>query len=178
MSKIGRKSIDIENVAVEIKGQDVHYKGPNASGVHTLPDMLKAELNDKKLVLVPAKKTRDLNSMWGLHRALLANKIKGASQGFTKEIQIIGLGFKAALTGNKVVFNLGYSHKIDFDLPKDVTLDIDKSGQKLSFKSPNKELVGFVCSQVKALRRTEPYKGTGIKLATETILRKAGKTKS
>ena len=86
MSKIGRKPIDIENVAVEIKGQDIHYKGPNASGVHMLPDMLKAELNDKKLVLVPAKKTRDLNRMWGLHRALLANKIKGAKTRFHKEI--------------------------------------------------------------------------------------------
>ena len=178
MSKIGRKPIDLENVAIEIKGQDVHYKGPNASGVYTIADMLKAEVNDNKLVLLPVKKTRDLNSMWGLHRALLANKIKGASQGFTKDIQIIGLGYKAALTGNKVVFNLGYSHKIDFVLPKDVTLDIDKSGQKLTFKSPDKELVGFVCSQVKAFRETEPYKGTGIKLSTETVLRKAGKTKS
>ena len=111
MSKIGRKSIDIENVAVEIKGQDIHYKGPNASGVHTLPDMLKAELNDKKLVLVPAKKTRDLNSMWGLHRALLANHIKGAHEEFTKKLEIIGLGFKAEVAGNKITFSLGFSHK-------------------------------------------------------------------
>lgn len=178
MSKIGRKPIDLENVAIDIKGQDVHYKGQNASGVYTIASMLKAEVINNQLVLLPVKKTRDLNGMWGLHRALLANKIKGASQGFTKEIQIIGLGYKAVMTGNKVVFSLGYSHKIDFVLPKDVTLDIDKSGQKLTFKSPDKELVGFVCSQVKALRETEPYKGTGIKLSTETVLRKAGKTKS
>lgn len=178
MSKIGRKPIDLDNVAVEIKGQDVHFKGPNASGVFVVSDVLKPELVDKKLVLHPAKKTRELNSVWGLNRALLANKIKGASQGFTKEVQITGLGFKAALAGNKVVFTLGYSHKIDYVLPKDVSLEIDKTGQKLTFKSPDKELVGFVCSQVRAFRVPEPYKGTGIKLATETIFRKAGKTKA
>lgn len=178
MSKIGRKPIDIENVAVEIKGQEVHFKGPNASGTFVVSDMLKPELEGKRLTLHAAKKTRDLNSVWGLNRALLANKIKGASQGFTKEVQITGLGFKAALTGNKVVFTLGYSHKIDFEMPKNITLEIDKTGQKLTFKSPDKELVGFVCSQVRAFRVPEPYKGTGIKLATETILRKAGKTKA
>lgn len=179
MSKIGRKPIDLDNIAVEVKGQEVHYKGPQSSGIHVIPDILKPEMrDDKHLALVAVKKTRDLNRLWGLHRALLANKIKGASQGFTKEIQIIGLGYKAAVSGNKVVFSLGYSHKIDFELPKDVTLEVDKTGQKLTFKSPDKELVGFVCSKVKALRKPEPYKGTGIKLATETILRKAGKTKA
>src|SRR5271154_745255 len=178
MSKIGRKPIDLENVAVEIKGQDVHYKGPNASGVYVVSDLLKPELVDKHIVLTAAKKTRDLNSVWGLNRALLANKIKGANQGFSKELIITGLGFKAVLTGSKVVFSLGYSHKIDFDLPKNVSLEIDKTGQRLTFKSPDKELVGFVCSQVKAFRVPEPYKGTGIKLSTETIFRKAGKTKA
>lgn len=178
MSKIGRKPIDIDNVTVEIKGQDVHFKGPNASGVYVVSDLLKPELDGKQLVLRPAKKTRELNSVWGLNRALLANKIKGANQGFTKELIITGLGFKAAMTGNKVVFSLGYSHKIDFELPKNVSLEIDKTGQKLTFKSPDKELVGFVCSQVKAFRVPEPYKGTGIKLSTETIFRKAGKTKA
>jgi large subunit ribosomal protein L6 len=178
MSKIGRKPIELENVAVEIKGQDVHYKGPNASGIYVVADALKPELTEKHLVLRPVKKTRDLNSVWGLNRALLANKIKGASQGFSKEIQITGLGYKAVMTGSKVVFSLGYSHKINFDLPQNVSLEIDKTGQKLTFKSPDKELVGFVCSQVKAFRVPEPYKGTGIKLSTETIFRKAGKTKS
>lgn len=178
MSKIGRKPIALENVAVEIKGQEIHFKGPNASGVYVVADALKPELSDNYLTLRAIKKTRDLNSVWGLNRALLANKIKGASQGFSKEVQITGLGFKAVLTGSKVVFSLGYSHKIDFELPKNVTLDIDKTGQKLVFKSPDKELVGFVCSQVRAFRVPEPYKGTGIKLAGETILRKAGKTKA
>ena len=99
-----------------------------------------------------------------MHRALLANKIKGIQQDFEKIVQINGLGFKAAVSGSKVVFSLGYSHKIDFNLPKDVTLEVDKTGQRLVFRSPDKEQLGQVCSQVRALRPPEPYKGTGIKL--------------
>lgn len=180
MSKIGRKAIDLGNVAVEIKGQEVHYKGKKASGIHILPNELHAHVEDKKLFITvdQAANKNDSNRLWGLHRALLANEIKGADVGFEKQIQINGLGFKAALSGNKIIFSLGFSHKIDFDLPKDVSLDIDKTGQMLTFKSPNKELLGHVCSMVKALRPPEPYKGTGIKLAQEVIARKAGKTKA
>jgi large subunit ribosomal protein L6 len=181
MSKIGRKSIDIGNVQVEIKGQEVHYKGKKSSGVYILPDSLKAELKEKKLVIIRAQENdtaRDTNRVWGLARALLANKIKGAQNEFEKLIQINGLGFKAQLSGSKVVFSLGYSHKIDFMLPAGVTLEVDKTGQKLTFKSADKELIGHVASQVRALRPPEPYKGTGIKLATEVIKRKAGKTKA
>ncbi len=115
---------------------------------------------------------------WGLHRALLANEIYGAEVGFEKKIEINGLGYKASVSGSKVVFALGYSHKIDLNLPEGVTLEVDKSGQKLTFKGSNKELVGQVCSLVRSLRPPEPYKGTGVKLATETIRRKAGKAKA
>lgn len=113
-----------------------------------------------------------------MHRALISNEIKGAAEDFVKVVQINGLGFKAALSGSKIVFSLGYSHKIEFDLPKEVALEIDKPGQKLTFKSADKELLGHVCSQIRALRPPEPYKGTGIKLLTEVLVRKAGKTKS
>lgn len=184
MSKIGRKPIDIGAVQVEIKGQEIHYKGKKTSGVHTLPDVLTAQLNGTVLLLLPTvDKTsrnvqRDVNRVWGLHRALLFNEIKGSDVAFEKEMIINGLGFKAVVSGQKVVFSLGYSHKIDFELPKEVTLEVDKTGQKLMFRSSNKFLVGHICSMVRALRPPEPYKGTGIKLATEVIARKAGKTKA
>ena len=119
-----------------------------------------------------------MNRIWGLNRALLANNIQGCQQEFEKAVQINGLGFKAAVSGSKVVFSLGYSHKIDFELPKEVTLEVDKTGQKLMFRSSDKEMLGQVCSKVRALRPPEPYKGTGIKLESETIARKAGKTKA
>lgn len=180
MSKIGRKPIDIGSAKVEVKGQEVHYSGKRETGVYALPKGMSATLDGKLLSLTFDKneKNHDANRIWGLNRALLANKIKGCQQDFEKIVIITGLGYKAAVSGNKVVFSLGYSHKIDFMLPKDVTLEVDKTGQRLVFRSPDKELMGQVCSQVRALRPPEPYKGTGIKLETEVIARKAGKTKA
>jgi large subunit ribosomal protein L6 len=127
---------------------------------------------------MPKKGVRTINNVWGLHRALLANKIQGAAQGFEKNLEINGLGYKAVPSGRKVVFTLGHSHKIDFELPEGVTLETDKTGQKLSVKSVDKEVLGQVCSLIRALKPPEPYKGTGIKEAGEVITRKAGKTKA
>ncbi len=181
MSKIGRKPIDIGSAKVEIKGQEIHYSGKKDNGVFILPEGLKAQLDGKMLELTVEKTENangEINRIWGLNRALLANKINGCQQEFEKIVLINGLGFKAVATGNKVVFSLGYSHKIDFNLPKEVTLEVDKTGQRLVFRSPDKELMGLVCSKVRALRPPEPYKGTGIRFEKEVIARKAGKTKA
>lgn len=184
MSKIGRRPIDLGNVQVDVKDNEIQYKGGKQSGVYTLPPSLKANVEGKKLFLTVNKEAsarsqlRDVNRVWGLHRALLANAISGADREFEKKLEINGLGYKAVLSGDKVTFSLGYSHKIDFTLPKGVSLEVDKSGQKLTFKSSFKDLLGLVCSKVRAFRPPEPYKGTGIKLADETIVRKAGKTKA
>ncbi|TET36621.1 50S ribosomal protein L6 [Candidatus Dependentiae bacterium] len=183
MSKIGRKAIDISGVAVEVKGQNVHYKGAKASGVYVLPEVLEVQIADDKLMMVPnkavaqASKVRDVNREWGLHRALLANAIAGSKKAFEKLVEITGLGYKAVQSGNKLVFTLGYSHKIDFELPKGVVIAIDRTGQKLTLSSTDREVLGLVCSKICALRRPEPYKGTGIKLSTDRIIRKASKGK-
>jgi len=177
MSKIGRKPIDIKGVKIDINNQSLHYNGAKGSGVYELPEILDVEINGDALRLVSNKKSRDANRIWGLHRAILSNKIKGVQEEFLYKIQIVGLGYKAKQTGSKLEFSLGYSHKIDFDLPKEVTVTIDKSGQNLGFKSVNKELLGLVCSKVRSFRKPEPYKGTGIKFENEVLLRKAGKTK-
>jgi large subunit ribosomal protein L6 len=100
----------------------------------------------------------------------------GVESGFEQKVNIVGLGYKAQLTGKKLVFSLGYSHKIDYDLPNDVTVDVDKTGQFLVFKSHDKSLLGGVCDDVRRFREPEPYKGTGIMRAEEVIIRKAGKT--
>lgn len=181
MSKIGRKPIDLGNVSVEVKNNQIHYKGAKNSGTYELPYELAAVVEANKIALKPSEKvsaSRELNRLWGMHRALLSNAIIGAGAGFTKEVVITGLGFKGILAGNKVTFALGYSHKIDFELPKDVTLQIDKTGQKLTFGSFDKQKLGQVCSRVKALRKTEPYKQTGIRLLTDVVIKKAGKTKA
>lgn len=176
MSKIGRKPIDLGNLTIELKGQEVHFKGKKASGVYVLPDILQVELEDKQLKISTKKTGSDAFMLWGLHRALLSNQLKGADVGFEKQLKIVGLGYKAVLIGSKLNFSLGYSHKIDLDLPVNVTVDIDKTGQNLTFKSFDKTLLGHICSRVRSLRKPEPYKGTGIQYVNEVIIRKAGKT--
>ena len=105
MSKIGRKPIAIGNVAVDIKGKEITYKGKKASGTHVLDDLLTAELKGKDLYIKPAEVTSDTNRVWGLHRALLNNKITGAEAGFKKQLRIVGLGYKAALVVPKCSFH-------------------------------------------------------------------------
>lgn len=178
MSKIGRKPIDISGVTVEINGNDISFKGNKMAGVHTLPDLLKVEIIDKHLVISAARKTSDTNRIWGLNRALLSNKIIGSSTGFEKQVRIVGLGYKAVAQGPKLQFSLGYSHKIDFELPANVTVEIDKTGQLLTFRSSDKDALGLVCSKIRGFRAPEPYKGTGIQYVGEVIRRKAGKAKS
>jgi large subunit ribosomal protein L6 len=145
-----------------------------------LPDYIIAVVEGKFLKLDVSEnlRNRDTNRFWGLHRALLANAIHGADEGFTKKLQINGLGFKAVVAGNKVVFTIGYTHKIDLILPKEVTLEVDKTGQLLTFKSSDRRMLGEICDKVRSFRPPEPYKGTGIKYMTEVIVRKAGKTKA
>ncbi len=184
MSKIGRKPIDISGLTVEVKGHAVNFKGSHANGTYELPKELAAKVEGHTLKLFAADsndeslKIRELNRIWGLHRALLSNTLSGAKKEFENNIEIVGLGFKAAQVGNKLVFTIGFSHKIDYELPNGVTIIIDKTGQKITVKSADKELAGHVSSQIKALRSPEPYKGTGIRLATDKIKLKAGKAKS
>lgn len=186
MSKIGRKPIQLDGVKVDIKGQDVHYNGPKASGVYHLSPELQAQVKDGALYVAPAgdknnmsqKQLRNIYSVWGLQRALLANELIGAAKEFEKTLEINGLGYKAALAGKKIVLTLGYSHKIEQDIPVGIALEVDKSGQKIKVKSFDKILVGQFCSDIRKLREPEPYKGKGIKLQSEVIFRKsAGKGK-
>jgi large subunit ribosomal protein L6 len=184
MSKIGRKAIDISNVQVRLEGKEVHYKGSSVSGVYTLPDSLKAEILGSQLLLSPSStnakenKEDNVNQVWGLHRALLSNKISGVRKPFIIEVQINGLGFKAVPVGKNLVMSLGYSHKIDFPLPASVSVSVDKTGQKLTFESPDNIALGLSVSRLRALRPPEVYKGTGIKRVEEVIMRKAGKKKA
>lgn len=177
MSKIGRKPIDFSTVQVEVKGQDIHYKGKGHSGIYHLPENFAARIENNKLFVLPKEKCEVQNNLWGMHRALINNALLGASKEFERAVEINGLGFKAQLNGSKITFTLGYTHKIDISLPKEVKLVIDKTGQKLTFSSFDKEKLGHICSVVRALRPPEPYKGTGIKYAEEIIRKKAGKAK-
>ena len=178
MSKIGRKPIELSSVKVEVKDGTVSLSGPKAKFEHKLPSQIQAKVEEGLLILTIEENTRENRMIWGLHRALLANKVKGALTGFEQKVKIVGLGYKAQLSGKKMVFTLGYSHKIEYDLPEGVSVDVDRTGQQLLFKATDKFLLGNVCDAVRSFRPPEPYKGTGIMLEGEVIIRKAGKTKA
>ncbi len=181
MSKIGRKPIPLSSAKVEIINDDnglckIKISGPKAKFEHELPEEIGIEIKDKELVIIRKVDSKSVNALWGLHRALLANKVKGVEVGFELLLKIVGLGYKGQLSGKKLVFALGYSHKIDYVLPEGVTIDIDKTGQNLTFKSHDKGLLGNVCDELKRLRPVEPYKGTGVMRSDDIVIRKAGKT--
>lgn len=178
MSKIGRKPIELSTAKVTIEGNKVTIQGAKEKVEHVVPGDIKVAVDGKQLLLSVEKRTRENSAKWGLHRALLANIVKGVEKGFEQKVTIVGLGFKAIANGKKLTFSLGYSHKIDYELPVGVSVDIDKSGQNLLFKASDRFLLGNVCDQIRAFRRPEPYKGTGILREQDVVIRKAGKTKS
>ncbi len=178
MSKIGRKPIQFSTAKIEINDNTIQIIGGKTSFVHELPTGLVAKIVEKTLCLDSQERSRKASMVWGLHRALLANKVKGVETGFEQKVTIVGLGYKALLAGKKMTLTLGYTHKIDYVLPTEVTVDIDKTGQNLVFKSADKFLLGEVCDTVRSFRPPEPYKGTGIIKQGEVIIRKAGKTKA
>lgn len=178
MSKIGRQPILLSSAKVEIVGNRLTIQGSKDKFVHELPEEIHAAIDGKFLKLTINENTRQNRMFWGLHRALLMNKVKGVEQGFEKKITIVGLGYKAALAGKKLTFTLGYTNKIDYELPQGVTVDIDKTGQLLVVKAADKFVLGNVCDMIRSFRPPEPYKGTGVIREHDVIMRKAGKTKS
>jgi large subunit ribosomal protein L6 len=178
MSKIGRKPIHVKTAKIEVKGNTVLVSGQKVKFEHELPPEIKAAFAQNVLRLMFDENTRENRILLGLHRALLANKVKGVETGFEQKLTIVGLGFKVQQTGKKLIFTVGYTHKIEMELPDGVTVEIDKTGQQLSVKSADKFILGNVCDRIRSFRPPEPYKGTGIIRENEVIVRKAGKTKS
>lgn len=178
MSKIGKKPILLTSAKAQVDGKSLTITGPKATFNHVLPVGIAAKIEGNELVVFAEKNNRRNRMFWGLHRALLANKVKGSETGFEQKLTIVGLGFKAQLAGSKMTLTLGYTHKIEYDLPKEVTVDIDKTGQQLVFRSTDKFILGNVCDAIRSFRPPEPYKGTGIIREGEVVFRKAGKTKA
>lgn len=178
MSKIGRRPIDLTGVTVTVDGTTVSISGKGTKLSHVLPAEVSATIADNALRLGIEENTRTNRMVWGLHRALLANAIKGLQGGFEQRVKLVGLGYKGQLTGQKIVFTVGYSHKVDYEVPRGVSVEIDKTGQLITIKGQDRFLLGNVCDAIRSIRPPEPYKGTGIMLDGEVIMRKAGKTKS
>ena len=174
MSRIGKKPVEIpEKVSVTINDRNIEVKGPNGTLSYTHNVEVEVAQEDKTLVVKPVDESNKSRALWGLTRTLLSNMVEGVTNGFTKNLEFTGVGYKAAVSGNKLTLNLGYSHPIDYELPQGVSAKVNKNVIEISGAS--KELVGFTAAKVRSFRPPEPYKGKGIKYADETIIRKAGK---
>lgn len=178
MSRIGKQPIPIpEKVQVAVDRSTVKVKGPLGELQRELPSLVTVEQKDKTLVLkADLAAAPDAGAIHGMARARVANMVHGVSQGFRKNLDIVGLGFKASLAGEKLTLMLGYSHPVEFVVPKGIQIEIDKKMTKITVIGIDKDLVGETAARIRGLRLPEPYKGTGIRYEGERIIKKAGKT--
>jgi len=176
MSRIGKKPIPIpQGVQVDSKDGRLSVRGPKGElRLQVGSEVLVKTENDQLLISVENGSGKALKAIHGLHRALIANMIVGVSQGFERVLEIVGIGYRAALSGKRMTFHLGYSHPIDFDLPEGIDAKVDRT--RITLSGIDKELLGKTAAKIRGFRRPEPYKGKGIKYADEVIKRKAGKT--
>ena len=175
MSRIGKKPIDIpEGVEVKTNGQEVAIKGKLGQLTVNIHQDVAISQEDKQLVLtIKNIEDKKEKSLWGLSRTLVNNAILGVTEGYTKELEINGVGFKAAVQGKKLVLNVGFSHPVEYSFPDDIKIEVEKNNIKIS--GIDKQKVGQVSAEIRAIKKPEPYKGKGIKYIDEQIRRKAGK---
>ena len=175
MSRIGKQPIELPK-GVEVKlGEDmVEVKGPKGTLQTPICSLLNYEIADGHLIITRKDDTRESNAQHGLRRTLIANCVEGVSKGFSKTLEVIGVGFKVAVKGNIIDLSVGYSHPVLLELPKG--LEAKAEGTKLTISGIDKELVGEFAARVRRVREPEPYKGKGIKYENEIIRRKAGKS--
>ena len=176
MSRIGRKAVDIvKGSSVEVKGNDIIVKGPKGELHARLMPGIVVDVEDAQVKVSRTNEEKQTRAWHGMTRALIANMVTGVTSGFSKTMEIVGVGWRAALQGKKLVMNLGYSHPIEFTPPEGVEIVVENP-IKFHVKGIDKELVGQTCALIKKFRPPEPYHGKGIKFENEYIIRKAGKT--
>ena len=179
MSKIGKINISIpEKVKVALAGNIINIEGPlGKKSINVDLDMFNLDIIEGKEISIKPKKV-DQNSkrLWGMNRSLINNAIIGSSVGFEKILELSGVGYRAALKGNKLNLQLGFSHDINFDIPNDIKILVEKQ-TTIKITGMNKQKVGMIASHIKSFRPPEPYKGKGIKEKGQYILRKEGKKK-
>ena len=179
MSKIGKINISIpEKVKVAIVGNILNIEGPlGKKSLNIDLEMFNLDIKDGKEISIKPKKI-DQNSkrLWGMNRSLINNAVIGSVKGYEKILELVGVGYRAALKGNQLNLQLGYSHDINYDIPQGIKILVEKQ-TTLKISGPDKQLVGLVVSKIKTFRKIEPYKGKGIREKGQYILKKEGKKK-
>lgn len=177
MSRIGRKPIPLaKGVNVEINGSDVVVKGAKGALTRSFHPDMTIELEDNTLHVSRPSDSRQHRALHGLTRALLNNMVVGVSTGFTRRLNVEGVGYRAEMKGKTLVLHVGYSHPVVIEPPANLAFEVDSRGKQVTISGVDKELVGETAAQVRKVRPPEPYKGKGIAYEGEHIRRKAGKT--
>jgi large subunit ribosomal protein L6 len=177
MSRIGKKPVAIpKGVTASVNGQEVAVKGPKGELKHILVDDVIAKLENGGIEVAPRQDTQNARAMWGMSRTLILNLMTGVTEGFTKKLEITGVGYRAAVQGSNLQLQLGYSHDVTFPIPKGIQVQCPKPTE-IVITGIDKQQVGQVAAEIRRFRPPEPYKGKGVRYAGEFILRKEGKKK-
>ncbi|WP_031547064.1 50S ribosomal protein L6 [Salinicoccus luteus] len=176
MSRVGKRIIEIpSDVTVDINGSTVTVKGPKGELVNTFNEEMTYELEDNTLQVVRPSDSKDHRTNHGTTRALINNMVVGVSQGFSRELELVGVGYRAQMQGKKLVLNVGLSHPVEFEPSEDLSISVD-GNTNVKVEGINKESVGALASKIRSVRPPEPYKGKGIRYKGEQVRRKEGKT--
>jgi len=176
MSRIGKNPVPVpDKVTVSLEGLTIKVKGPKGELQRTLPDGVNISQVENTIVVTPSTDKRFSRERHGLCRTLVANMVEGVSKGYSKSLEIVGVGSRAQVKGKKLVVSAGYSHPVEMDPPEGITFAVENN-TKVTVSGTDKELVGNEAAKVRAIRPPEPYKGKGIQYEGERIMRKAGKS--
>ena len=176
MSRIGKKEIPLpKGVEVRKDGNAVTVKGPKGTLSTSLVEGIDVKVENNVVQFTRADEEKKTRAFHGLMRALVASNVKGVSEGFKKELDIVGVGYRAEVKGKEVVFQLGYSHPVRFPIPKGIDITVDAKTNHIVVSGIDKQQVGQTAAEIRSLREPDPYKGKGIKYSDEVIRRKAGK---
>ena len=179
MSKLGKINISIpEKVKVALAGNNLNIEGPlGKKSLNIDLETFNLEIKDGKEILIKPKNiNQNTKRLWGMNRSLINNAVIGSSKGYEKILELVGVGYRAALKGNKLNLQLGYSHDIDFDIPEGIKILVEKQ-TTLKISGTDKQQVGAVASKLKTFRKIEPYKGKGVREKGQHVLKKEGKKK-
>ena len=177
MSRIGKKPVTVPSgVTAQVDGQEVKVKGPKGELKHVLVDAIIAKLDNGGIEIAMREDSKEARAMWGMSRTMVANLVAGVTEGFTKKLEITGVGYRAAVQGSNLQLQLGYSHDIAFAIPQGIQVVCPKPTE-IVITGIDKQQVGQVAAEIRRFRPPEPYKGKGIRYAGEFILRKDGKKK-
>jgi large subunit ribosomal protein L6 len=176
MSRVGRRPIELPgDVKVDVRGNHVEVSGSKGKLSQTFRPEMTIKVEDGRLLVERPSDSRQHRAFHGLTRALLNNMVTGVSEGFNRRLQVEGVGYRAELSGNNLVLNVGYSHPVEIEPPEGVTFEVENRGKQINVSGIDKQVVGEITAKIRKVRPPEPYKGKGIRYVGEYVRRKAGK---